>query len=108
MIDSGASNHYFTNRSLLILYTPYKPLKMDLLANRNSTFVIAERKSVKFLTELDKTTQIVTLNDILHTFNLCSSLISASKLDQKDTYINFIKDNIIVVALNSYLILSAM
>ena len=81
LIDSGANNHYFTDRSLLILYTPYKPLKIDLLANRNSIFVIVERKSVKFLTELDRTTQIVTLNDILHTFNLCSSLISVSKLD---------------------------
>jgi len=105
LIDSGASNHCFTDRSLLILYTVYKPLKIGLPANRNSTFVIVGRKSVKFLTELDRTTQIVTFNDILHTFNLCSSLISVSKLDQKDTYINFIKDNVIVVALNSHLIL---
>ena len=52
--EQNVINYYFVDRLLFISYILYRLSKMSLSANKDSIFVIIERRSVKFLTKLSR------------------------------------------------------
>ena len=89
LLDSGASDHCFTDRALFTTYTPLSQATPGLGAGRDSTFQIVGRGNVKFESVIDGEVKKITLNDVLHTPGLRSNLISVSKLSEKGANVFF-------------------
>ena len=89
MLDSGASDHCFTDRALFTTYTLLSQATPGLGAGRDSIFQIVGRDSVKFESVIDGEVKKITLNNVLHIPGLRSNLISVSKLSEKGANVSF-------------------
>ena len=89
LIDFGASDYCFVNResfiSLTLLYQP----TMGLAATKESIFNVTGKKKAKIETCINGTNRNITFENVLHTPELCSNLISISRLAEKGVKIEF-------------------
>ncbi|KAF5390764.1 hypothetical protein D9757_004415 [Collybiopsis confluens] len=85
--DSGASDHFFRDRSNFITYTPCSQDCQSSEAN-TTLAVIGYGKAIKTFTHNGKDIT-VTFDRALHTPNVSSDLVSISKLDGKGCQILF-------------------
>ena len=89
LIDSGASDYCFVNResfiSLTLLYQP----TMGLATTKEFIFNVTEKKKAKIETCINGTNRNITFEDALHTPELCSNLISISRLAEKGVKVEF-------------------
>ena len=70
LIDSGASDHCFAERSMFISYTPLDVAATRLSAGKDSTFGIIGRGTVGFVSIVNGQQKKITLDDALHTLDL--------------------------------------
>ena len=108
LINSGASDHYFVNKSLFILYILYNSSKIGLFTDKGSTFNISGKGPVQFLIEVNRIKQKIIFNNVLHTPSLCPNLISISKLISKGVHVKFAGEGTIITTLENYPIMSAV
>jgi len=102
LIDSGASDHCFANKSFFISYSPLNQNISGLSAGINSTFNILGRGTVKFKTRVEGTLRSITLNNAMYTLDLQSNLISVSRLLEKETDAIFsVTDNSVSIKMPS-------
>jgi len=101
LIDSGESDYCFADKFLFTSYTLYNSLNTSLSADRNFTFTISGKKSVQFLIEIDRVSQNIILNNVLHTPNSCSNLILVSKIDLKGAQVSFTRDGTVIITLDN-------
>jgi len=89
LINSGASDHYFVNResftSLTLLHQP----TIGLAAAKESIFNVTGKGKAKIKTCVNSTNRNITFEDALHIPELCSNLISVSKLAEKGVKVEF-------------------
>jgi len=64
LIDSGASDHCFANKSFFISYSPLSQDISGLSAGINSTFNILGKGTVKFKTRVEGILRSITLDVI--------------------------------------------
>jgi hypothetical protein len=108
LLDSGASDHCFTERELFTTYRLINPPRTGQSAGKDSTFTI-EGSGVAELSVGDHgITSKVLLSDSLHTPNLRSNLISVSKLVSKGARVSFEGDKAIVCNAEGTQIFAAM
>jgi len=107
LLNSGASNHCFTDRALFSTYLPLEILSTGLGANLGSTFHIVGKESVSFKSMIDGKIRQVDLNKVLHMPNLRSNLISVLKLGEKGTDVSFDNNSAAVITRDSTKILIA-
>ncbi|KAF7768676.1 hypothetical protein Agabi119p4_7919 [Agaricus bisporus var. burnettii] len=89
LLDSGASDHCFVNKSLFATYIPMIPPRQGNSAGKGSTFLIEGAGEVGFFTPLDGAPTKIILFDALHTPQLRSNLISVSKLVSRGSPVSF-------------------
>jgi len=89
LIDSGASDHCFTERLLFTLYNTLNNPLIRLSAGKESTFEITGKGRVEFLTDVDDAQRKIILDNALHTPRLRSNLILVLALDSKELYVTF-------------------
>jgi hypothetical protein len=89
LLDSGASNHYFVERGQFTTYKSISPAQIGHSDGKNSTFLIEDIVIVGFTTKTDRVASRVTMSESLHTPQLCSNLISVSKLVSKRSTVSF-------------------
>ncbi|KAJ3552616.1 hypothetical protein NP233_g12841 [Leucocoprinus birnbaumii] len=107
LIDSGASDHCFANATLFSPYAPFPSAQTGLSAGRDTTFDIVGKGAVKFMTAIGGVNRKVTFEEVLHTPNLRSNLISVSKLGQKGVRVEFTGSEATVLSANNVPIMSA-
>jgi len=96
LIDSGASDHCFADKSMFTTYRPLKQPSEGLSAERNSMFSIVGKGDIELHTFVEERRQRIILENVLHTPELRSNLISVSKLGQKGASVNFDGDEAVV------------
>ena len=102
LIDSGASDYCFANKSLFISYSPLNQNISGLSAGINSTFNILGRGTVKFKMRVERTLRSITLDNVIYTPDLWSNLISVSRLLEKGADAIFlITDNSVLIKIPS-------
>jgi len=89
LIDSGASEHCFADKSLFATYSILDNPPIGLCAGKESTFEIIGIGRVEFVTISNGAQRKISIDDVLHTPELRSNLISVSKLESKGIYITF-------------------
>jgi len=89
LIDSGASDYCFVERSFLASYNTLDNPPMGLSAGKELTFEITGKGRVEFLTNVNDVQRKITFDNALHTPGLRSNLISVSELDSKGLYVTF-------------------
>jgi len=89
LIDSGASDHCFTNKTLFKKYTPLSQTISGLSAGKGSTFDIIGKGTIEFCTTVNGISKKISIDDILYTPSLRSNLISVSKLSAKGASVVF-------------------
>jgi hypothetical protein len=77
-LDSGASNHYFVDRSWFSEYVEITPITGSA-AKAGSTFSIIGMGTVCIQTPINGKTNIVTLRNVMHAPDLTANLISIAK-----------------------------
>jgi len=98
LIDSGASDYCFANKSLFILYFSLNQNISSLSASINSTFNILRKGTIRFKTRVERKLKTITLNNIIYTSGLRSNLISILKLFEKGANILFlVTDNLVSI-----------
>jgi len=108
LIDSGASDHCFVDKSMFSSYTPLINPSEGLSAGEGSVFSIIGKGDVKFQTYINGRVRNIILEDVLHTPELRSNLISVSKLEMKGTAVIFKDGKAIVELADSSRVLSAV
>jgi len=89
LIDSGASDHCFTNKELFIQINPLQRPTTGITASKQSTFHVEGRGKVKLRTNINGVSKTITFDDALYTPELRSNLISVSKLAEKGIKVEF-------------------
>lgn len=89
ILDSGASNHCFIDRSCFLSYETFDFPQTGCAADKNSTFDIRGKCVVNCTTFINNTEVKISMSDVLHTPNLRSNLISISKLVSKGVQVRF-------------------
>jgi len=89
LIDFGASDHCFADKSMFLSYTPFERPSEGLSAGEGSVFSIVEKENVKFQMYINGKTRNIILEDVLHTPGLRSNLILVPKLERKRTGVIF-------------------
>ena len=108
LIDSGASDHCFANKSLFTTLTPLKEPTSGMSAGKGSIFRIIGEGYVEFDTEINGVKKHIMIDNILYTPELQSNLISVSKLGAKGATVTFNAENAIVKLQNGTEIMSAI
>ena len=108
LIDSGASDHCFADKSIFSSYTPLVNPSEGLSAGEGSVFSIIGKEDVKFQTYINGRVRNIILEDVLHTPKLRSNLISVSKLKKKGTGVIFKDGKAIVELADGSRVLSAV
>ena len=67
LIDSGASNHCFTNQEAFSTYITLDLHQSGLSVGKNSTFAIVGRGNVDINCTVNEITRRITFEDVLHT-----------------------------------------
>jgi len=94
LIDFGASDHCFANKSFFISYSPLNQDISGLSTGINSTFNILGRETVKFKTRVEGILRFITLDNAMYILDLQSNLISVSRLLEKGVDVIFsVTDN---------------
>jgi len=70
LIDSGASDYYFADKSFFISYSPLNQNISGLSASINSTFNILRRETIKFKTKVEGILRFITLDNMIYTPDL--------------------------------------
>jgi len=70
LIDSGASDYCFANKSLFILYFPLNQNISSLSASINSTFNILRKGTIRFKTRVERKLKTITLDNTIYTSSL--------------------------------------
>jgi len=83
LLDFGASDHCFIDKTLFTTYTLLNQAIPSLGTGQDSIFQIIRKGSIKFELVIDRKVKKIILNNMLHTPNLRSNLISVSKLSKK-------------------------
>ena len=89
LIDSGASDYCFADKSMFLSYTLLEKPSEELSAGEGSVFSIVGKGDIKFQTYINGKIRNIILEDVLHTPELRSNLISVSKLKKKGTGVIF-------------------
>ncbi|KAF9444570.1 hypothetical protein P691DRAFT_615329, partial [Macrolepiota fuliginosa MF-IS2] len=74
VIDSGVTDHCFVQCKDFTSYTPYHTILSGQAAGKENSFTIAGKGSVGLLMKSGGQLVSLTLNNILHTPDLCSNL----------------------------------
>jgi hypothetical protein len=96
LLDSGASNHCFTEMELFTTYRQVDPPRTGHSAGKDSTFTIEGSGTVELSMEDQGAITKVLLANLLHTPHLRSNLISVSKLVSKGASVSFEGERAIV------------
>jgi len=89
LIDSRASDHCFVNRESFISLTPLHQPTIGLATAKESIFNVTGKRKAKIEMCINGTNRNITFEDVLHTPELCSNLISISKLAEKEVKVEF-------------------
>lgn len=89
LLDSGASDHCFVDRSLFSKYQMFSPPRKGNSAGKDSTFTIEGTGTVEFTMIVEGVHSRIVLSDVLHTPHLRSNLVSVSKLVSKGMSVGF-------------------
>jgi len=89
-------------------YTPFKKPSEGLSADEGSVFSIVGKGDVKFQTYINGKIRNIILEDVLHTPELRSNLISVSKLEKKGTGVIFRNGKTVVELADGSKVLSAV
>ena len=96
LLDSGASDHCFTNILLFTSYNPFKQPMPGLTAEEGLTFNIVGKGSVKLQAIVNGKRETITFDDALYTPGFRSNLISMARLSIKGAEAHF-RDNKIII-----------
>jgi len=107
LIDSGALDYCFADKSLLTNLTLFKNPTTGLGAGKGSIFTINRRGNVELQTMANGIKRNITFKDVLYAPNLRSNLISVSKLGKKGMKVIFNKHKTIVKSADKILIMKA-
>jgi len=107
LLDSGASDHCFTDKALFTTYTLLSQATPGLGAGQDSIFQVVGRGSVKLESVIDGEVKKITLNNVLHIPGLRSNLILVSKLSEKGANVSFNNRFAFVTVKNSINIITA-
>jgi len=91
LIDSGASNHCFADKTLFTTYIPLNHPSIGLSVGRDSTFRILGKGTIKLRTYVNGEQKTITLDNVIYAPELKSNLISVSKLGSRGASIIFDK-----------------
>jgi len=83
LIDSGANDHCFADKSLFTIYKALKQLSVGLLANKGAMFSIIGKGNIEIITNIKDIRRKVKFENVLHTPEMRSNLISLSRLEDK-------------------------
>ena len=89
LLDSGTSDHCFITKSWFLSYNMISPPRRGNSAGKDSTFTIDGTGVAEFSTTIDSIASRIKINDVLHTPQLRSNLISVSKLVGKGMTVAF-------------------
>ena len=87
LIDLGASDHCFVDKSLFTTYKPLQQLSFGLFANKGAAFSIEGKGSVEIVTDIKGVKRKVKFENMLHTPDMRSNLISLLRLEDKGVYV---------------------
>jgi len=107
LIDSGASDHCFVNRESFISLTPLHQPTMGFTATKESIFNVTGKGKAKIETCVNGTNRNIIFEDVLHTPELRSNLISVSKLAKKGVKVEFDQHKARVRSVSSAVIMTA-
>jgi len=107
LLDSGTSDHYFTDLSLFTSYTPFNQPLSGLTTEKGLTFNVIGKGNIEFQTNINEVKQTITINDILYTSGFRSNLISMSKLSIKGVEAIFKGDKAVIKLQNRTEVISA-
>jgi len=108
LIDSGANDHCFADKSMFLSYIPFERPSERLSIGKGSVFSIVGKGNVKFQTHINGKTRNIILEDVLHTPGLRSNLISVPKLERKGTSVIFRNGKATVELVDGSKVLSAV
>jgi len=91
LIDSGASDHCFADKTLFTTYILLNYLFIGLSAGKDSTFRILEKRTIKLQTYVNREQKTITLDNVIYAPKLRSNLISISKLGSRGASVIFDK-----------------
>jgi len=89
LLNFGTSDHCFITKSWFSSYNMISPPRRGNSAGKDSTFTIDGTGVAKFSTTIDDIASRIKMNDVLHTPQLQSNLISVSKLVGKSITVAF-------------------
>jgi len=89
LLDSGVSDHCFITKSWFSSYNMISSSQRGNSAGKDSTFTIDSTGVAEFSTTIDGIASRIKMNDVLHTPQLRSNLISVSKLVEKGMTVAF-------------------
>jgi len=89
LLDSGVSDHCFITKSWFSSYNMISSSQRGNSARKDSTFTIDSTGVAEFSTTIDGIASRIKMNDVLHTPQLRSNLISVSKLVEKGMTVAF-------------------
>jgi len=108
LIDSGASDHCFADKSMFLSYTPFERPSEGLSAGKGSVFSIVGKENVKFQVYINGKTRNIILKDVLYTPGLRSNLILVPKLERKGTGVIFRNGKATIELVDGSKVLSAV
>ena len=83
LIDLGASDYCFVDKSLFTTYKALEQSSVGLLANKRAMFSIIEKRNIKIITNIKDIRRKVKFENMLHIPEMRSNLISLSRLEDK-------------------------
>ena len=107
LIDSGASDHCFTNKEFFVTLALLPQPTIGLAAGKESIFKVLGKGKAKILVTINGSTKALTFENALYTPELWSNLISVSKLGEKGAKVYFDKQGAQIKAADGMIVMKA-